>query len=128
MSNLRLDLLTDEELIEYQTLLAQVEIDNRWKSLRVIDENTPKNYRYLYENYYSQKYEGEKLVAGKKGVVLEGSARSAKTFSALKFICKVCTDSKEALVVNIIKETYNEFRKIKFIHDTSTNARAKGRY
>ena len=110
MSNLRLDLLTDEELIEYQTLLAQVEIDNRWKSLRDLNEDTPKNYRFLYESYYTQKYEAEKLVAGKKGVVLEGSARSAKTFSALKFICKVCTDSKEALVVNIIKETYNEFK------------------
>lgn len=110
MSNLRLDLLTDEELIEYQALLTQVEVDNRWKSLRDLNEDTPKNYRFLYESYYSQKYEGEKLVAGKKGVVLEGSARSAKTFSALKFICKVCTDSKESLVVNIIKETYNEFK------------------
>lgn len=110
MSNLRLDLLTDEELIEYQTLLAQVEIDNRWKSLRELNDDTPKNYRFLYESYYTQKYEAEKLVAGKKGVVLEGSGRSAKTFSALKFICKVCTDSKEALVVNIIKETYNEFK------------------
>ena len=47
------------------------------------------NYLFLYECFYGQKYQGEKLVAGKKGVVLEGSARSGKTFSALKFICKV---------------------------------------
>lgn len=105
-----LSALTDDELLEYEKLLDEVAIDQRWESMRVMSDKTPKNYRFLFESYYNQKYIGEELVSGFKGVVLEGSARSAKTFSALKFIIKVCTDTKESLVVNIVKETYNEFK------------------
>lgn len=102
--------LTDEELIELQQLQEQVEIDRRWAALRSPTPLTPKNYTFLLNSFTEQRYQGEQLVAGYKGVILEGSARSAKTFSSLKFICKVCTDSKHALVVNIIKGTLNEFK------------------
>ena len=77
MNSIDLSRLSDSELLEYEKLLEQVAIDNRWKSLREIDSKTPKNYKFLYESYYNQKYNGDELVDGFKGVVLEGSARSA---------------------------------------------------
>lgn len=103
-------LLSDAELLEYIQLQKALEIDNRWRALNEIISTTPINYAYLFRAYHDQKYQGEKLIAGYKGVVLEGSARSAKTFSSLKFICKVCRDSHRPLIVNIIKDTLNEFK------------------
>ena len=103
--------LSDDELLEYYELLETQLVTEEWDKLNnPVKGDVNDNYLFLYECFYGQKYEGEKLVAGKKGVVLEGSARSGKTFSALKFICKVCKDSIYPLTVNIVKETYNEFK------------------
>lgn len=103
--------LSDDELLEYYELLETQLVTEEWDKLNnPVKGDVNDNYLFLYECFYGQKYQGEKLVAGKKGVVLEGSARSGKTFSALKFICKVCKDSIYPLTVNIVKETYNEFK------------------
>ena len=46
---------------------------------------------------------------GKRGVVLEGSSRSGKTWSSIDFIIWLCC-SNENITINIIKETYNGFK------------------
>lgn len=47
---------------------------------------------------------------GQKGAVLEGSSRSGKTWSSIDFIIKLCAQSDEPLVFNIVKETYHLFK------------------
>jgi len=47
---------------------------------------------------------------GNRGVVLEGSSRSGKTFSSIDFIIRQCSITSEPLVFNIVKETYNSFK------------------
>lgn len=103
-------MITDEELLLYEKLKKEVEIDNRRSLLTKIDERTPKNYKFLYDAFSKQKFEKGKLVAGYKGVVLEGSARSRKTRSVVDFICNLGITSRKRLVVTVIKETYNEFK------------------
>jgi phage terminase large subunit len=99
-----------EALLELESLLKKRDIANRRRELRFIDENTPKNYSFLFNAFEQQRYEGEKLVSGYKGVVLEGSARSRKTFSALDFLIYICLYVETNCTITIIKETYNEFK------------------
>lgn len=47
---------------------------------------------------------------GAKGVVLEGSSRSGKTWSSIDFIIYLCSKNKNSLTINIVKETYNSFK------------------
>ncbi len=47
---------------------------------------------------------------GKKGVILEGSSRSGKTFASIDFIIYLCGKYTKPLTFNIIKETYNSFK------------------
>ncbi len=58
------------------------------------------NLRYLCEAYQS----------GKRGVILEGSSRSAKTWSSLDFIVWLCSKKETGATINIIKETYKSFK------------------
>lgn len=70
-----------------------------------------KNLDYLKKCYVEQKYNSTgELLSGKRGVVLEGSSRSGKSWSVIDFIILISTFSKEKLIINIIKETYNEFK------------------
>lgn len=70
-----------------------------------------KNLRFLNKCFTEQEYDSEgNLIKGKRGVVLEGSSRSGKTISAIDFIIKCCVRSEKPLVINIVKETYNEFK------------------
>lgn len=70
-----------------------------------------KNFRFINKSYIEQEYNSEgELIKGKRGVVLEGSSRSGKTISAIDFIIKCCVRSEKPLVINIVKETYNEFK------------------
>jgi len=70
-----------------------------------------KNLKYLSECYKNQKFDkAGKLLSGKRGVVLEGSSRSAKTWSCIDFIILLCIRYEKNCVINIIKETYNEFK------------------
>lgn len=68
------------------------------------------NFRYLLKSYDDQKYEGDELVAGKRGVVLEGSSRSGKSYACIDFIILLCARFETNCVINIVKETYNEFK------------------
>jgi phage terminase large subunit len=47
---------------------------------------------------------------GKRGVVLEGSSRSAKTWSSIDFIVYLASTIETGSTINIIKETYNSFK------------------
>jgi phage terminase large subunit len=46
----------------------------------------------------------------KKGAVLEGSSRSAKTWSGIDFIVWLCSKIETSATINILKETYNSFK------------------
>lgn len=46
---------------------------------------------------------------GKRGVVMEGSSRSGKTWSAIDFIIWLCS-TFDNTTINIVKETYNGFK------------------
>lgn len=47
---------------------------------------------------------------GKRGAILEGSSRSAKTWSSVDFIVYLCAKVETKATINIIKETYNSFK------------------
>lgn len=44
------------------------------------------------------------------GALLEGSSRSAKTWSSIDFIIYICSKVRTDATINIIKETYNSFK------------------
>jgi PBSX family phage terminase large subunit len=70
-----------------------------------------KNLKYIHQSWSNQKYDSSGfLVNGKRGVVLEGSSRSGKTWSVIDFIILLCTRYETNCTINIIKETYNEFK------------------
>lgn len=48
--------------------------------------------------------------SGKRGAVLEGSSRSAKTWSSVDFIVYLAATLETSATINIIKETYNSFK------------------
>ncbi len=50
------------------------------------------------------------LDKGLAGVVMEGSSRSTKTYSAIDFIVYLSAKHEEPVVFNIVKETYNSFK------------------
>lgn len=103
-------MLSDKEIIELERLLKEQSISDRHKSLTNINEKTPLNYKFIYESFISQKYQGDKLISGYKGVILEGGARSRKTYSVVDFIVWYCTKFANNKTIIIIRETYNSFK------------------
>ena len=70
-----------------------------------------KNLAYISECYKKKKYNKDGLlIDGKRGVVLEGSSRSGKTWSIIDFFILICCHYETNCTINIIKETYNEFK------------------
>ena len=69
-----------------------------------------KNLKYLRNSYVAQRYEGEELVTGERGVALEGSSRSGKTISGVDFIILLCSQYETNCTINILKETFAEFK------------------
>lgn len=63
---------------------------------RIINPNLVK----LHEDYNKQL----------SGTLLEGSSRSAKTWSSIDFIVWLCSEVSDNATINIIKETYNSFK------------------
>lgn len=111
--------LTDQELLRLKTLLHDREIYNRREALKDYYTDKNPNYTYLAESYAKQKYvkgvdetgqEIDVLIDGKRGVVLEGSSRSGKTYSSVDFIIYLCLNEPKPVTVNILKETYQEFK------------------
>lgn len=68
------------------------------------------NLRFLQQASRKQRYEGNKLVSGYRGCVLEGSSRSGKTWSGIDLIGLICSRYETNAIINIVKETYNEFK------------------
>lgn len=104
-------MLTDAEILEFETLLKERDIDISRKRLKKIDEGTNLNYALLYKAINEQKYNdlGE-LVSGFRGCALEGSSRSGKTWSGVDIIIWLCLYVEESCTINIYRETYNEFK------------------
>jgi len=50
------------------------------------------------------------LHSGKRGVMLEGSSRSGKTWSSVDFLIYICTKIERRATIHIVKETYNSFK------------------
>lgn len=96
-------MLTDTEIIELEQLL-------KIEELNILPEEVNINYKYLKQQFEAQKYVGEELKEGSKGCVLEGGARSGKTYSSLYYILYICLHVEETCVINIVRETYNEFK------------------
>lgn len=101
--------LTASEVELLEKLLNQRTIARRKKSILTIDENTPKNFAYLRECFERQRYDGDVLVDGKKGVILEGGARSRKTYSFIDFMVWLCLYHVNNRTVIILRDTYNSF-------------------
>lgn len=109
LSDYNLEKLNDEELAQLQALLQEQAIADKMSTVKTIDVDTALNYIMLKENYDSIQYSGEKLIAGHKGVILEGGARSRKTYSfidLLIYVCMHCVDNKTII---ILRDTYNSF-------------------
>jgi PBSX family phage terminase large subunit len=68
------------------------------------------NFVFLQQALKYQRYEGDKLVSGKRGCVLEGSSRSGKTWGGVDTIGLICSRYETNAIINIVKETYNEFK------------------
>lgn len=111
MSSQKFDLskLSNEELLLYKQLLQKTAIDKQWDMLRNPDKHQVNpNYKFVFDAFHEQKYDVEgNLVGGRRGVVLEGSSRSGKTFSVILFLIKLCKDSDKPLTINVVRETYN---------------------
>lgn len=70
-----------------------------------------KNLKFLNKSLTEQSYNDEgELLSGRRGVILEGSSRSSKTWSSIDMIILICVRYETNCVINIIKETYNEFK------------------
>ncbi len=52
----------------------------------------------------------QSLNEGKRGVVLEGSSRSGKTWSSVDFIIWLASKKETGSTINLIKETYKSFK------------------
>jgi len=111
--------ITDAELLELERLVREQEIYERREALKDFFDNKNPNYTLVATSFSEQKYETvtlpngtkeDQLVSGKRGVVLEGSSRSGKTYSTIEFIIYLCLFYHKKLVINILKETYNEFK------------------
>lgn len=109
LSEYDLTKLTDEELILINSLLDEAKIDAKLEGLKNITPETPKNYAYLVNNYNEIKYEGDKLISGKKGIILEGGARSRKTYSFIDFLVYLCLYKVNNKTIIILRDTYNSF-------------------
>ena len=105
-------MITEEELNELEMLLDAQNIYLRRESLRNINTKTNPNYKILYEAITNQRYNQltGKIEAGKRGCILEGSSRSGKTWSGVDIIIFICLFLETRCVINIVKETYNEFK------------------
>lgn len=104
-----LENLPDEQLSELYKLVEEQRLADKMNSIKFIDVDTPTNYAALKNNYDSIKYDGERLVSGFKGVILEGGARSRKTYSVIDLIVYMCLYHVDNKTIIILRDTYNSF-------------------
>lgn len=105
-------MLTESEIQELETLLKVREIDVSRKRLKTIDQDSNKNYEFLFKAINEQKYnERGELTSGYRGCALEGSSRSGKTWSGVDIIIWLALYyEKNGCTINIYRQTYNEFK------------------
>lgn len=89
--------ITDEELAELEQLVT-------WKMLEDLKHTSPAanpNFAFLKDAIETKKY---------RGVALEGSSRSGKTWAGVDIIFLICLFLENRCTINIYRETYNEFK------------------
>lgn len=109
LSDYDLEKLPPHKLAELHRLVKEQKLVDKHNSVRYIDVDTATNYATLKNNYDEIEYRGDKLIKGFKGVIMEGGARSRKTYSfidLLVYVCLYCVDNKTII---IIRDTYNSF-------------------
>jgi phage terminase large subunit len=100
--------ITDDEIIELEKLLSLYDLES---SLLSPDEESNPNYVFLQKSIQDQQYDEEgQLLSGYRGVALEGSSRSGKTWSGVDIIIWLCLHVEESCTINIYRQTYNEFK------------------
>jgi len=101
--------MSDEELQELEDLLRiDTLLDGLIPDWGVL---TNPNYKFLYDAITNQQYdEYGTLIGGYRGVLLEGSSRSGKTWSGVDIIIFLCLYVEKRCTINIYRETYNEFK------------------
>lgn len=100
-----------ERLLLLKQLLADKKCFDLRKSLYEINEEQNKNYNLLYSAINDQYYdESGNLTKGYRGAILEGSSRSGKTWASIYIIIWICLYKETNCTINIVKETYNEFK------------------
>lgn len=103
--------LTDRQILRLKQLLKEQKIDLLNEGLSLFNDKTNPNYKFLYNAIKTQEYDNkDKLIKGYRGVVLEGSSRSGKTWSGIDIIIWLCTQVETSCTINIYRETYNEFK------------------
>ena len=104
-------MISDSEILELEQLLNEQKTDLLKQGLSLFNENTNLNYKFLHHSIKNQQYNNlDELISGYRGVVLEGSSRSGKTWSGIDIIMWLCTEVETACTINIYRETYNEFK------------------
>lgn len=101
--------LSDSEIELLEQLLQEEAVEEKHQSLLSINENTPLNYKVLKENFDSIEYGTDKILKGHKGVILEGGARSRKTYSFIDLLVYACKYKVNNKTIIIIRDTYNSF-------------------
>lgn len=103
--------MTSAEIKKLEELVRQHNILTLTEGLTTFDDKTNPNYKFLYDAITSQKFDFKgDLIEGVIGCILEGSSRSGKTWSGIDIIIWLCTEVEENCVINIVRETYNEFK------------------
>lgn len=103
--------LSDSQILRLKQLLKEQKIDLLNEGLSCFNDKTNPNYKFLYEAITNQTYnDKQELIKGYRGVVLEGSSRSGKTWSGIDIIIWLCTQVETSCTINIYRETYNEFK------------------
>ena len=105
-------MLTDEEIDELEMLIKLKEVSIFRTKLNHVTDGVNPNYALLHRSIEDQKYnEKGDLIDGFRGVALEGSSRSGKTWSGIDFIIWLCLFKEPSgCTINIYRETYNEFK------------------
>ena len=104
-------MLSEKELQELEMLIKMKEIDNRKKTLCKPTSDANPNYQFLYNSINSQKYDNQgDLISGYRGIALEGSSRSGKTWSVVDICIYISLYLEKSCTINIYRQTYNEFK------------------
>ena len=108
--------ITDEEILELETLLEIEKFEARKKRLQYYDDKTNINYKFLRDSILSQRFEtlnGKlKLAEGVAGCTLEGSSRSGKTWAGIDLILWLTLHrhKETGCRITIYRSTFAEFK------------------